>query len=651
VRRTFAVARPFLVLLMLIAVLQPAFAGLLPAGLDAAPVDAAAAGTFDGAADADSMRMRPFAADVSANVQSAAELFFNKFGDPWSSRIQANPDVPVGLTPACHRAGPRAGQTTPSADEVAWLATSSSTIVFEECLDLRDHTNGVGDAYVKGMGAALAQANPALIYTGYMPGAIASTDTLGSGGPQPVGLPWIDANREDWFVHKANHSAIKANRLKYNQGNPRWDVYDMTNASLRAHLIQQVIASMDFHNLKGLAIDGCYDTIPVEPSYPNNTMPMSASAWENGCVAFLQELKAAAGANRRVFFLGYLHLGTQNQSSQVNEAAAQAFYVRRANVSDGLMSEDMYGPMDQPANMYQFALARVELLLDTAEARNQYLGFFVNANARGQSSYGNASYGQQKAFAKFYLWMHLLSYRNAEKHPLIYYTPIQSSDQFHSAVNFTDWKVRIGAPTGRRSEPQTGLWQRTFQRGLVYFNTNTSTIQVPLSGGPYYNTAGQAMGSSFNLASKQGMILTTAAGVGDGPTPVPPATATTPPTFTPTPTLTPTMTPTPVLVCPSPRPPVRVTTAAAGDGRLRVTLSDGAPPFLRMVVGNTTNAVVDVTGGPTGVNNQTITISGYPSSFTFYVRRVSAGASTVPITVVDACGSWSSFVGGGAGSF
>lgn len=643
VRRKLAIARPLFALLLLLAVLQPSFAGMLPDALDVAPADAAPTGVLDGADNAGDLHMRPLGAGVSANAVSAGEAFFNPFGDPWSSRTQANPDVPVGLTPACHRAGARAGQTTPSADEVAWLATTTSKIVFEECLDLRDHSNGVGDPYIKAMGAALAQANSSIIYTGYMPGAIASTDTLGSGNAQPVGLQWIDANREEWFVHKANTTIIRANRLKYNQGNPRWDVYDMTNPSLRAYLIQQIIASMNFHNIKGLAIDGCYDQVPLAAEIPNNVMPpATASNWENGCVAFLQELKAAAGANRRVFFLGYLHLGTQNQSSPVNEAAAHQFYLRRANVSDGMLSEDMYGPMDQPANMYQHALARVELLLDAAEARNQYMGFFVNSNARGQSSFGTTNYNQQKTFAKFYLWMHLLSYRNAEKNPLIYYTPVQSSNQFHSAANYADWKVRIGAPQGRRTEPQTGLWRRTFQNGLVYFNTNTTTLTLTPGGGPYYNTAGQPV-TTFNLPSKQGMILVTAAGVGDGATPTP----TTPPTPIPTAT----MTPTPVLVCPSPRPPVRVSTAAASNGRLRVDLSAGAPPFLRVVVGNTTNAVVDFPNGPTGVTNQTYTISGHPSSYSFFVRRVAAGPATVPITVVDACGNWNSFVGGGASAF
>jgi len=35
----------------------------------------------------------------------------------------------------------------------------------------------------------------------------------------------------------------------------------------------------------------------------------------------------------------------------------------------------------------------------------------------------------------------------------------------------------------------------------------------------------------------------------------------------------------------------------------------------------------------------------------FFVRKIGGGATTVPIVVVDDCGEWKSFVGGGATSF
>ena len=64
------------------------------------------------------------------------------------------------------------------------------------------------------------------------------------------------------------------------------------------------------------------------------------------------------------------------------------------------------------------------------------------------------------------------------------------------------------------------------------------------------------------------------------------------------------------------------------------------------------NAVVDIPSGATGVGAGYVQRleTGTPS-FTFYVRRLAPGAVTVPVTVSDGCGEWSTFVGGGAASF
>ena len=107
----------------------------------------------------------------------------------------------------------------------------------------------------------------------------------------------------------------------------------------------------------------------------------------------------------------------------------------------------------------------------------------------------------------------------------------------------------------------------------------------------------------------------------------------------------------PTVAC-SPRPPVRVSTVVSG-GKLQVTIAatgqnntPSAPQFSR-----TDNALVDV-GGQSGRSGAfTVSPPGAPASTTFAVRRMSAGPVTVAFAVVDGCGSWTTFVGGGAGAF
>jgi hypothetical protein len=128
-------------------------------------------------------------------------------------------------------------------------------------------------------------------------------------------------------------------------------------------------------------------------------------------------------------------------------------------------------------------------------------------------------------------------------------------------------------------------------------------------------------------------------------------TTTATPTATRTATSTATAIPTPVVNC-NPRPSVTVNVQPAGTGTLQVTLLPGANGWINQVqIGAATNARIDI-GGLTGVTgNQVITLPPATTSLIFQVHQLGAGSTTVPLTVVDTCGAWPTFVGGGANAF
>lgn len=108
----------------------------------------------------------------------------------------------------------------------------------------------------------------------------------------------------------------------------------------------------------------------------------------------------------------------------------------------------------------------------------------------------------------------------------------------------------------------------------------------------------------------------------------------------------------------SPRPPIAVRTGPSGDGRLAVTISvgplDGGNRIVSLQFGTDArmpnpNAVVDLPGVADGRATQgTVEVPGSPTSYTFYLRRQTAGAPvTVPLRVTDGCGPWQTMVGGG----
>jgi len=164
--------------------------------------------------------------------------------------------------------------------------------------------------------------------------------------------------------------------------------------------------------------------------------------------------------------------------------------------------------------------------------------------------------------------------------------------------------------------------------GMAYFNVHTVNF-------PNGEIRGQISCQAFPQPS----------------TPTPTATGTTAPTVTPTATVTPTPGP-----C-SPRPRVQIQATAAGQNNLLVTILAGASASnpnnrlrtLRFRSG--TNATIDIGNqlGRTGAFD--VDLQGVGQT-TFTVHRATAGqATTVPFTVVDDCGDWPSFVGGGPTAF
>jgi hypothetical protein len=105
----------------------------------------------------------------------------------------------------------------------------------------------------------------------------------------------------------------------------------------------------------------------------------------------------------------------------------------------------------------------------------------------------------------------------------------------------------------------------------------------------------------------------------------------------------------------TPRPQVRVQTAQNGAGQLRITVTaqsnatGGTNTIQQLQFGPASNGRIDVPNGPAdSPGNVNQNQPANTTSVTFNVRRVAAGAFTIPFTVVDGCGNWKTFVGGGS---
>jgi hypothetical protein len=95
-----------------------------------------------------------------------------------------------------------------------------------------------------------------------------------------------------------------------------------------------------------------------------------------------------------------------------------------------------------------------------------------------------------------------------------------------------------------------------------------------------------------------------------------------------------------------PRQPIRVQVENSGPDLLRITLS--APtPILQIHFGPARYARLYLPGGPVdNPGNFDYVIKLPTTQFRFFVFR-DGGTMHVPLTVVDGCGPWNTFVGGG----
>ena len=133
-----------------------------------------------------------------------------------------------------------------------------------------------------------------------------------------------------------------------------------------------------------------------------------------------------------------------------------------------------------------------------------------------------------------------------------------------------------------------------------------------------------------------------------------------PPTVTPTATRTATATATPtgpVTTTQAARVDVAVARTAPGQLAVTITARDsGCTPngqLRELRFGNAVNARIDVPGQAAGQRGSfTLPLAASPRQVTFTIHQDAGGqAVTVPLTVVDGCGEWPTFVGGRAQAF
>jgi hypothetical protein len=548
-----------------------------------------------------------------AAAPSALEQFYNPFGDPWELKKPANPDVPVTLTPACHRYEPKRSSGAPSSDEINWVSKSNSRLVIEECAELPDVNDGQGAVLLKPYIAALKSHDPTVRFignftAGTLPTGVISGASVSDGAP--IGLTYIDANQESWFLHQKGQPATKQYRVRDISGFAV--MLDMTNPALRQYLATELAKSMAFHQVDGVGIDGCYDIPQYDKTIPGNVPTDAAmSNWADGCANFLADVKNAAPSK---LILTYNYWSLIGLTSPDHETYDFNWFARRLDLSDGLLWEDPIGLNGYPSDVVQTSIERLASRIGYAQARNKYLGVIVNTNVGNQSTFSTTNADQQRAYADYYFAAYL-TVLEGQRTLMIPYTPVASGDQFHSAAFFKQWDFNVGRPTGPRQNLAEGVYRRDFENARVFLNGSTSPLQASLDDGLWVNAAGAAV-TSATIPGRAGAIFLRPATSG---------------------------------AC-SPRPPVRLTTKTLGPGAVQVQIDAGLGDIRHLDVGVASNTLISVQGGPQQLSgNQSIDMPAGSHSAVVTLQRASGGGGVfAQFNVVDYCGVWKTFAGRGS---
>lgn len=107
----------------------------------------------------------------------------------------------------------------------------------------------------------------------------------------------------------------------------------------------------------------------------------------------------------------------------------------------------------------------------------------------------------------------------------------------------------------------------------------------------------------------------------------------------------------------TPRPKITLTTTSAGGGRLQVIVSVATNPgqptnTIRSIqFGRNTNAEIEAPGRAASAEAFSLETPADTTQTSFTVHRTGNGPVQAPFVVVDGCGEWRTFVGGGASTF
>lgn len=420
------------------------------------------------------------------------ETTLNPFGDPWAWKKNPTPNMPVALAAPTQYLKSTDSSGAILERQAQFIAKSNAPFLYFDSYE--PHTEGQNPKSIALL-TRIKQLNPNIKALGYF----VQWEAPPGYGEILQGADNGNSTFESFFVHKKDKPANKDNRFHGRPDHPEWGfspLMDITNPNYRAYVIPKIIQNIRSAKMDGVMNDllfynytDAYNSPPG--SMPNNYLPDNIkAAWPAGMVAFVQELKAAMGADL------YIYGNVSDDQPQFMQN--DLFSPGRL---DGVIFEDPFNGRPNPG-----AIDKVNNLMNIVDSFGKK-SIMVVSGAHNATPHTGSTEAQEKLAQRYFLTAYLMTLRSAN-HMFLYYHPSSIFFQYNSEAFFKEWDLNIGGATSEAQNLGNGVYLRRFEKAYVYWNPTGSNYTIP--GGRYlYNIDnGQEINGQVVPANSGGIFVT-----------------------------------------------------------------------------------------------------------------------------------------------
>lgn len=432
------------------------------------------------------------------NFKGPIEQIVNPFGDPWASRFQANPSIPVATSSllALFSRGNlvETGRINDqrlhmSRDFVNYHQHASSPYHYDESVAKISEDM----PSFRQMRKAFLDAGLTKKFIGYSTVNFAESERMAGYRDAP----------ERFFLHYKGMPETRENRIVFRDKGESGDVYDIRLPECREYLAQALTKAMVINNVDAVLLDysaseHAFGSI-TSSYYPDDWFPI----FEEIQYAMLGKVTQVANSKGKEVFcngvtLDGLYITSPEKTDLFVEACNGAFWEQPFRDEWRDVGPDPNAYYDRLEKFFAIGRRRDRKFF-IKQGTYRYTG--IESDAPGWNwRFAKTSYEKERRLAEYLLAFYLL-YSAGELTPLIYTHPVIPNDIFASEAYFSIFDLDVGMPLAKSHKLADHVYCRLFSKAIVVLNNSDDIYRGAILEGS------QLSGKTVSLPPQSGKII------------------------------------------------------------------------------------------------------------------------------------------------